>query len=276
MSGPDDHPRRIAARFDRLAPTYDQEALRFFPFCADRLIALLAPAAGGKVLDVAAGTGAVTLGAAQAVGPAGRVVAVDLSEGMLGRLEAKLRHFGLGHVDIHVMNAGALDFRSNYFHHTVCGFGLDFMPDMAGALAEWVRVTRPGGYVLYSCHGPNAFRPMMDLLLAQLDRHGIAPATEGRMAASEQLQNVETSRALLTAAGLAEVEVRTVRVGYHLRPQAWWSVVEHSSVGELIERLGAEEVARLREVHIAEITRLADSDGVWLDVETHFAGGRRP
>lgn len=276
VSRPDEYQKRIAASFDRLASAYDQEALRYFPFCADRLAALLDPAPGEKILDVAAGTGAVTLAAAQAVGPGGRVVAIDLSEGMLGRLEEKLRHFGLTHVDIHVMDAGTLEFRSNYFHHTACGFGLFFMPDMAAALEEWVRVTRPGGRVVYSCHGPNAFRPMVDLLLTRLDRHGIAPVAEGPMAASEQLKSADASRALLTAAGLAEVEVRTARIGYHVQPEMWWSVLEYSSVAELIERLSAEERARLRDAHLEEVARLAGPDGLWLDVETHFAGGRKP
>lgn len=272
----DEHAAAMAAHFDRLAETYDREALRFYPFCADRLIALLAPGLGEKILDVAAGTGAVTLAAAQAVGTDGRVVAIDTSEQMLERLEAKLRHFRLNHVDIHTMDAAALEFRSGYFHHTVCGFGLAGVADMAAALRQWARVTRTGGKVMFTCHGPNAFRPMLELLLARLARHGVAPATERETRASAALESVAVCRRLLEEAGLVETQVRTEAFGYHLRPEEWWEVVAHSTWGALVERLGEDERAQLREAHLAEVAALAGPDGLWLDAQTHFAGGRKP
>ncbi|BAU48818.1 methyltransferase [Sulfurifustis variabilis] len=110
------------------------------------------------------------------------------------------------------MDAGALEFRSGYFHHALCGFGIGFLPDMAGALREWARVTRPGGRILYTCHGPNAFRSMADMLLARLERRGIAPPAEGPAGEWEDLRRPEICRALLAAAGLAETEVRTERI----------------------------------------------------------------
>ncbi|MEK7696722.1 MAG: class I SAM-dependent methyltransferase, partial [Pseudomonadota bacterium] len=71
---------QIARVFDLVAGDYDSPALRFFPFCADRLIARLRPTPGEKILDIATGTGAVALSLAQAVGPAGRVTGIDLAE----------------------------------------------------------------------------------------------------------------------------------------------------------------------------------------------------
>jgi hypothetical protein len=47
--------------FDLVAAGYDDAALRFFPFCADRLISRLNPAPGTKLLDIATGTGVVAL-----------------------------------------------------------------------------------------------------------------------------------------------------------------------------------------------------------------------
>src|SRR5512144_2985847 len=50
---------------------------------------------GQRVLDVACGTGQGTRGLAQAVGPEGRVDALDLSEAMLAQARAKLEKLGL-------------------------------------------------------------------------------------------------------------------------------------------------------------------------------------
>jgi len=121
------HLQRIRTVFNTVAQGYDSPALRFFAFAADRLVDRVRIAPGEKVLDVAAGTGMVTVAAAQRAGPSGRVHAIDVAESMLERAEQNLRKMSPGNVDIHIMDAGHLEFRSNYFHVVCCGFGLFFM-----------------------------------------------------------------------------------------------------------------------------------------------------
>ena len=262
--------QQVVAMFDRVAEGYDREALRFFPFVADRLIARLKPAPGEKLLDVATGTGAVALAAAQAVGAAGRVMAVDLSEGMLARLEAKLVKFGIGNIDLHVMDASALEFRRDYFHHVVCSFGLFFLPDLPAALRQWMRVARPRGTVMFTAFGPNAFSPMMGLLRARL-------AAAGVELAPQRLADANECRTLLADAGLVDIEVCTERHGYHLRNELeWWEVVWNSALRGACEQLSPAALEALRSAHLAEVAALKSADGVWLDVETHFALGHKP
>ena len=62
---PEEQTQHIAAVFNRVALGYDRPALRFFPYSADKMIARLNPKPGEKLLDVATGTGAVALAAAQ-------------------------------------------------------------------------------------------------------------------------------------------------------------------------------------------------------------------
>ena len=118
----------MTAVFNRVARGYDDPALRFFPFGADRLIVRLDPDREAKILDVATGTGAVALAAAQAVGAEGRVMAIDLAEGMLDRLQEKIVKFGIRNIDRHVMDAATLEFRRDYFDFVVCSFGIFFCP----------------------------------------------------------------------------------------------------------------------------------------------------
>src|SRR5688500_9660404 len=66
-------------------------------------LAVLSP--GQHVLDVAAGTGEQTLQAARRVGPAGRVVATDISAPMLGIAADAARQSGFSNVETHVMDA---------------------------------------------------------------------------------------------------------------------------------------------------------------------------
>lgn len=259
----------------RTTPGRRSPALRFFPFCADRLVARLNPAAGEKILDVATGTGGVALAAAQAVGPTGRVIGVDLAEGMLAQLQRKLDKFGIAHVDLHVMDAAALEFRGDYFHHTLCSFGLFFVRDMAAALKDWVRVTRPGGKLMFTAFGLTAFEPMKRLLLERLQREGIDAGAP--VQAAGRLAEAGNCQALLAAAGLDGITVETAQLGYHLRQaDEWWEIVWGSGFRGLVEKLPPARREAFRSAHLAELASLATNKGLWLDVEVIIAGGTKP
>jgi ubiquinone/menaquinone biosynthesis C-methylase UbiE len=66
---PETFKQNIANVFETVAEGYDHPAARYFAFAADRLVSHLKPKPGSKLLDVAAGTGMVSIAAGQAVGP---------------------------------------------------------------------------------------------------------------------------------------------------------------------------------------------------------------
>jgi len=272
-----EYSRRVAAIFDLVAPGYDSPALRFFPFVADRLIARINPRRGEKILDVATGTGAVALAAAQAAAPDGRVTAIDLAEEMLKQLDAKRQKFGVGNLDVHVMDGQRLDFRRDYFHHTVSSFGIFFMPDMLAALKEWVRVTRPGGSVTFSVFGAQAFQPMMGLFLDRVKAAGVAFPENSPRRAAEQLQDPDACRALAVGAGLSNVSVEREAIGYHLRDSNdWWEILWNSGTRAALERLTPDQQEQVRREHGTEVDALAGPDGIYLNIETWVVAGRKP
>ncbi len=257
-----------------MAEGADREALRFSVFCADRLVAHLHPASGDKILDVSTGTGALALAASQAVGPAGRVIAIDTAESLLARLESKISKFGIANIDVHTMDAAHLDFRRDYFQHTACSLGLFWLSDPRAALREWVRVTRPGGSVSLAVFAPQAFQPQLGLLLqriAQVSGSLDAPISW------EQASRREILLGFLRDAGLVDVAVQEEQLGYHLRDaQEWWEVVWHSALRLLVEQVPDVQHDLLRAEHLAEVATLATADGLWLDVPVLFAQGHKP
>lgn len=110
-----------------------------------RLLEQLAPHIGERVLDVACGTGLVTLRAAQIVGPQGQLVGVDLSERMVQAAERRARAVGLQHVRLERMDAEQLDLADASLDAALCAFGLMYLPEPEQALREMLRVLRPGG-----------------------------------------------------------------------------------------------------------------------------------
>lgn len=102
---------------------------------------------GMKVLDIAAGTGDLTMAFAKKVGKTGEVWHTDINESMLsvGRDRLIDKGFSLPSV---VCDAEALPFADNYFDIVTVAFGLRNMTHKDRALAEMYRVLKPGGKLL--------------------------------------------------------------------------------------------------------------------------------
>jgi ubiquinone/menaquinone biosynthesis C-methylase UbiE len=101
---------------------------------------------GSSLLDLGCGTGEQTRALATRVAPGGRAVGVDLSQSMIG--EARRRAGGAGvAVEFEVGDAQALPFADGTFDACRSERMLTHVPDPRAALAEMVRVCRPGGRV---------------------------------------------------------------------------------------------------------------------------------
>ena len=99
---------------------------------------------GDRVLDIAAGTGDTSLIAARRVGPTGYVLATDLSPSMLDIAEEEADKAGLANVETRVMDARSLDLESDSFDAVISRMGIMLMPEREKALAEILRVLKPG------------------------------------------------------------------------------------------------------------------------------------
>ena len=272
-----DFTERTAGLFDRIAAGYDGAALRYSPFCADRMVIRLNPVPGSKILDVATGTGAVALAAAQAIGEGGRVIAIDMAGSMLDRLQEKIHKFGIRNIDLHVMDGAALEFRRDYFDYVVCSYGISFLSDMFTGIKEWARVTKPGGRIMFSVFGSQAFQPMMKLLVERLRNYEVALLDNDAPGFAMRLAGPERCRDLLQNAGLEDVTVTTEQCGYHLMDEVqWWDIVWNSAMREWIEKIPRQRIESFMKEHLDDVRSLGKNDGLWLDVQTHLASGKKP
>src|SRR5882757_5428463 len=115
---------------------------------------------GHRVLDVAAGAGDQTLQTATRVGPAGRVLAADISSNILAFAEANARNAGLRNVETKVLDGEELDVPEGAFDAVISRVGLIYFPDQQKALAGMKRALKPGGRVaaiVYSTAENNKF-----------------------------------------------------------------------------------------------------------------------
>ena len=267
------HKQHVSAVFNTVASGYDDPALRFFPFCADRIVSQLRPSRGWKILDVATGTGALSGALAQVISPGGRVMAIDLSEGMLARAEQNIKKLALDNVDFFQMDAEEPEFRSDYFNAVTCSFGLFFIPDMLKALKQWHRVTREGGTVLFSSFTENAFQPLVNVFIEDLEKYGLDLAS--KPVAAARLKDADVCRDLMIAAGYSQVEQNVIQVGYHLKDvEEWWAAIWNTAMRGSVEQLPLDIQPEFRRTHLERVAELKTDDGLWMDVEVRLTSGK--
>ena len=172
---------------------------------------------GDTVLDVAAGTGDLTLEIALRVAPHGSVTGLDFTPQMLDLAEDKSRGRRLP-VTFELGDALALPFPADSFAAVTCAFGLRNFTDRARALAEMVRVVRHGGRVVILELTPPSnplARQYMDQVVPRLGQL-IARAREAYTYLPESVQDFPDAQSLgrmMQEAGLRKVTYRLLNVG---------------------------------------------------------------
>lgn len=104
---------------------------------------------GHRVLDIAGGTGDLTMQFSKRVGDSGQVILADINSSMLNVGRDRLIDRGYGHnIDFVQANAECLPFPDNYFNCISIAFGLRNVTDKDKALRSMARVLKPGGRLL--------------------------------------------------------------------------------------------------------------------------------
>jgi len=160
---------------DAAAAEYDSKwGIDFGPIGQDQVRGKVAKALGGwpgrpfaDALEIGSGTGYFSLNLLQ-LGLIGRLVATDISPGMLDELGATAERLGL-EVETKATDAERLPFQDASFDLVFGHAVLHHLPDLDAALAEFRRVLRPGGTLAF-CGEPSRYGD----LLAAVPKRGAA------------------------------------------------------------------------------------------------------
>jgi ubiquinone/menaquinone biosynthesis C-methylase UbiE len=145
-------PAGIAGVFDRAADTYDAVGVPWFGPVAQGLVEELAVRPGERVLDVGCGRGAALRPLADATGPSGHALGIDLAPRMVELTAADLAH--LPQVEVRVADASAPGLDAASYDVVACCLVLFFLPDPAAAVRAWAELLVPGGRAGVTTFGP--------------------------------------------------------------------------------------------------------------------------
>jgi SAM-dependent methyltransferase len=179
---------------------------------SERMVEMAAVELGDSVLDVAAGYGEPSLTAAQVVGSEGRVVATDISAGMLDYGRERAAEAGLEQVEFIESDAASLDFPERSFDAALSRWGIIFEPNGEAALARIRAFLQPGAKMAISSWGPPERVPMLSIpMKTAMERLDVAPPPPGTPGPLSR-PTPEAIGGLLEAGGFSEVETDEIEL----------------------------------------------------------------
>lgn len=164
---------------------------------------------GEHVLDVGCGAGATTVEAARLVGPAGRVVGLDISPEMIN---VARRRSDAVNLEWLIADAGENDLPPQAFDAIISRFGLMFFPEPEVAFRRLHMACRLGGRLIASVWAQRVDVPYLavpyEILTSVLDKHGAHYTPVSGVDGPFSLGNSEQTAELFRSAGWAEIDCK--------------------------------------------------------------------
>lgn len=220
--------------WDEIAPGYDRTNTPTQMWLGNEGLRRTRLRASMRFLDVAAGSGALSIPAARL---GAKVLATDQSAVMLELLRARARKEGLA-IETRVMDGHALELEDDSFDVAGSQFGVMLFPDMPKGIRELARVVRPGGQVLMTAYGDPHEIEFLAFLVGAIQ--SVRPDFDGPPMDPPplefQLADPARLRKELTAVGLRDIAVETIKesAGFRSGKDLWEWIVWSNPIVERV------------------------------------------
>jgi ubiquinone/menaquinone biosynthesis C-methylase UbiE len=244
---------------------------------ARRLVELVDPQRGERVLDVACGTGIVARVAARHAGRGAKVTGLDMSPGML---EVARSSFGLEGHEVEWVEAPAerMPFPGGSFDVALCQFALMFFEDRHAALSEMHRVLdddgRIGIAVWQELERHPFYETLHDVIRWHLGTSGVGDIFT--------LGDAEALRAMVAEAGFHTISIRSLSMTARFPDPAGFLAgeidVDTASVPamqSLTPGARATLVEQIRDDMAAALAKVTEGDHVVLPFHAHIVSAYR-
>lgn len=274
----------LRSLYDSRAPTYDQEPSNFHRSQAADYISWMSLSPGLKILDLACGTGGITIPAAKAVAPNGIVIGVDISPISLAIAREKAGKENLRNVNFFEHDIGNLDGFENIqpgtFDIITCVAAFVLLENPKAVVQHWANLLKPGGRLIFDVPTPNSLvrgyildkvgleiGVFVPYSRAALDSHAkvVQLLIDGGLDASQTFLSkdyIEEKSALETHGEKAELVWNDM-----VRERRWFQ-------SWYLDLLEGETEANAKEIFLRELRAMAGEDGlVKEEMRLHVAVG---
>jgi ubiquinone/menaquinone biosynthesis C-methylase UbiE len=246
---PENAQDRAAFTYNAAADFFDASPLSFWDYFGRRTIELASLSNGSRVLDVCCGSGASAIPAAEAVGPTGSVIGIDLANQLLKLARTKAIRRGFGNIEFEVGDMLSMRFPVASFDTVVCVFGIFFVRNMAKAVNElWNRV-RPGGTLAVTTWGRNFCEPATKGFWCSIKN--VRPDLHKAFNPWDRIDNPESLRKILEEGGVASPNIIAENRLHAIKsPEDWWAIVLGSGYRGTVEQLTDAEREKIKEANL--------------------------
>ena len=243
----DEAAKQSRAVFDAAAEHFEDEPLAYLARLGRRSAEHARLRPDDHVLDVACGSGASALPAAEQVGPNGRVLGVDVSERLLALARAKAEQAGLDNVEFRFGDMRDLELPATSFDAVLLVFGVFFVPDMEALTRELWSLVKPGGRLVITVWARGLMEPAYSAFFEAVgaERRDLVPPEPRWMRVADPAE----FRALLLGGGIPDEAIEIVgERGMHElpHPDEFWTIVLGSGMRGSLDRLPPDARERVR------------------------------
>jgi ubiquinone/menaquinone biosynthesis C-methylase UbiE len=244
----------------------------------DTLIDMACIRPGMRVLDLACGAGTQTIQVAKCVGPAGRVVAVDISPTMLEHVRRNAMKVRLRTVETLECAAEDLDETQGPFDASICRLGLMLFPSPHGALIAIRGLLAPKARFAALVFTTPANNPFMAEPMALLLRHAAKSPPAPGQPGIFSLGGKGALEQVMNRAGLVDVKTKILRASLRLSDASAALEMMRQAFGAyraVVAELGdAERSKAWEDVHKC-LKRLENTQGFETELEFIIGSGKK-
>lgn len=221
--------------WETIATAYDELVTPMSMAFAEDVLDRVGLRPGTRFLDVAAGSGALSIPAARL---GAQVVATDIAPTLIARLNSRARHEKLSNLEGRVMDGHALELEDEAFDISGSQLGVTVFPDLKRGLSEMVRVTKPGGRVLIVALGHPQKAEFLGFFMGALQ--AVVPGFTGLPMDPPppqfQVADPDVLRQRMTVAGLTDVQVETItwHMAFTSAAHFWDMVTNSNPIGAVL------------------------------------------
>lgn len=273
MSGDLSDPLFHARSYDDVAEFYERvNAPLMFDAPARALVEVAALRSGERMLDVGAGTGAVSRAAMAATGSPAGVVALDPAPAML----MAARRGGVANLVVGALPH--LPFPDNAFDAVLSAFVLTHVDDADAAARDMARVLRPGGRAALSAWSPaddEYTRTWSDAVGEFAPREVLVDAAARVLPGEERFSQADGLARLLQACGFEPVQTGTHTLDFALTLDQMVSSREVCATGRALRALLSDREWNACRARVREVLGNKFPDGIRYQRDVHIAVGTK-
>ena len=254
--------KNITNLFNKVSAVFDSNGPKFFEYFGERLVEFAGVKEGEKVLDVAAGRGASLFSSAEKVGQSGKVIGIDISEGMVNETNLEIQRRGVENADVIVMDAEKLVFKNTTFEHIHCGFGIFFFPNYKIALDEFMRVLKNGGRLSFTTFlgkSDEKFMWLDELIDKYLPGFEDDPQEEN----DPEFDTEEGLYEILKVAGFRNIRIICEEKTFNYKDeQEWWDKLWTHGYIKILEMITKDRMEAFKTEVFDKLREIKESKGI--------------